>query len=167
MTNYRNLEGMDSFSTIDKSNGSPMPLCISHQISSGFRVSFESKLMNTSLEALIIIIIKRQWGGVYLGLWVCLPGLSRATCYSQRRWKVEAVADGNEEEEEEEEAGYGADGRCRCRWLLRWQGQPVLALRAVSFETVECKWLCWPYLDTITATTDDNDHRRRHNKKYT
>lgn len=86
---------------------------------------------------------------MYLGQWGCLPvGLSRATCYSQRKWKVEAVADGNVVEEEAVEAGYGSDGTwCRCRWLPRWQGQPSPEEPAVSFETVECKWLCWPNLD--------------------
>lgn len=86
---------------------------------------------------------------MYLGQWVCLPvGLSLATCYSQRKWKVEAVADGNVVEEEAVEAGYGSDGTwCRCRWLPRWQGQPSPGEPAVSFETVECKWPCWPNLD--------------------
>lgn len=97
---------------------------------------------------------------MYLGQWVCLPvGLSRATCYSQRKWKVEAVADGNVVVEEAVEAGYGSDGTwCRCRWLPRWQGQPLPGGPAVSFETVECKWLCWPNLDTPTVTTHTNAH---------
>lgn len=96
---------------------------------------------------------------MYLGQWVCLPvGLSRATCYSQRKWKVEEVADGNVVEEEAVEAGYGSDGTwCRCRWLPRWQGQPLPEEPAVSFETVECKWLCWPNLNN---THRDDKHTR-------
>lgn len=98
---------------------------------------------------------------MYLGQWVCLPvGLSRATCYSQRKWKVEAVADGNVVEEEAVEAGYGSDGTWyHCRWLPRWQGQPSPEEPAVSFETVECKWLCWPNLDN---THRDDTPTRTH-----
>lgn len=100
---------------------------------------------------------------MYLGQWVCLPvELSRATCYSQRKWKVEAVADGNVVEEEAVEAGYGSDETwCRCRWQPRWQGQPLPGEPAVSFETVECKWLCWPNLDN---THRDDTRRQTHNQ---
>lgn len=104
---------------------------------------------------------------MYLGQWVCLPvGLSLATCYSQRKWKVEAVADGNVVEEEAVEAGYGSDGTwCRCRWLPRWQGQPSPGEPAVSFETVECKWPCWPNLDNSHGddTRAHTAHTASHN----
>lgn len=137
------------------------------------KASFEALIIRIRRIIIRIRIMKK--GGVYLGQWVCLPvGLSRATCYSQRKWKVEAVADGNVVEEEAVEAGYGSDGTwCRCRWLPRWQGQPSPEEPAVSFETVECKWLCWPNLDnthrddTPTHTQPANSEPPPRNKQTT